>query len=336
MPRIEYTKYNPKPESLEIIGHADEILQEYAAQGFDATLRMLYYQFISRDLFPASYENAVGIKNTIQSYNKLKSIISAAREGGLLDWDHLSDRGRSSESRPHWENHQEFIRVVAPQFNIDIWEDQPQRVEVWVEKDGLSSIVERACRPLDVPYTACKGYMSASTIWDAARNRMLRNWNLYKQPTVVLHLGDHDPSGIDMTRDITERLRLFSSQTIPDLLERNGQPQIAVQRIALTMDQIREYNPPPNPAKETDSRFADYQAIHGDESWELDSLTPQVIVNLITEQITLHMHQPRYKRRRKLESDQRTQLIRIPNNWTAIQELLETATDDDATDEGEE
>jgi len=95
-----------------------------------------------------------------------------------------------------------------------------------------------------------------------------------KQKVIVLHLGDHDPSGIDMTRDIEDRLDLFS-----------GYADIEVRRIALTMEQIEKQQPPPNPAKVTDSRYAGYAAEYGDESWELDALEPQFISDLIRDEI---------------------------------------------------
>lgn len=95
------------------------------------------------------------------------------------------------------------------------------------------------------------------------------------QAPVILHLGDHDPSGIDMTRDIVARLEVFTDYA-----------GIEVRRVALNMDQVEQYGPPPNPAKLTDSRVGQYIAVYGLDSWELDALEPQVIVDLI-EQKTL-------------------------------------------------
>lgn len=319
MPRIQYRDYRPREEARSIIETANEILQEYADDGFNLTLRQLYYQFIARDLFPSSYINREGTKNNVSSYNKLGDIISNAREAGMIDWNHITDRGRKVETNPHWEDPERFMEIVAPQFAIDMWADQDRRIEVWVEKDALSEVIERACEPLDVPFMACKGYMSSSAIWEAAHNRMLRNWNRYQQPTTVLHLGDHDPSGIDMTRDIQERLNLFSSQYEEG---RDDPCEVTVVRIALMMDQVEEYEPPPNPAKETDSRFAAYQREHGDESWELDALEPQVIVDLITNEIRGRMDEDRYEARREQEREWRASLENISNHWDAVADFL--------------
>jgi hypothetical protein len=82
------------------------------------------------------------------------------------------------------------------------------------------------------------------------------------QDVVVLHLGDHDPSGLDMTRDLRDRLSLYSRAAVD------------VQRVALNMDQVGVFNPPPNFAKESDKRFEAYRRQYGDQCWELDALPP--------------------------------------------------------------
>jgi hypothetical protein len=89
------------------------------------------------------------------------------------------------------------------------------------------------------------------------------------QEPLIIHLGDHDPSGIDMTRDNRDRLGMFA------------QHNVEVIRLALNMDQVEQYTPPPNPAKTTDSRAKDYIAAYGTSSWELDALEPRVINELL-------------------------------------------------------
>lgn len=96
---------------------------------------------------------------------------------------------------------------------------------------------------------------------------------------VVLYLGDHDPSGEDMVRDIGDRLVILG-------VDGNA---FHVEKVALTMQQIRQYNPPPNPAKITDSRAAKYIAEHGDSSWEVDALPPNVLASLVSKAIERHI-----------------------------------------------
>ena len=121
-----------------------------------------------------------------------------------------------------------------------------------------------------MPYFSCRGYTSASEMWLAAQ-RLTMQEDAGKQ-TTVFHLGDHDPSGIDMTRDIQERLELFGAGTL-------------VSRIALTMDQVRQYDPPPNPAKMSDARYTSYAEKWGEECWELDALDPAVLADLVRDHV---------------------------------------------------
>lgn len=248
-------------KTLAIIATADEIIREYRAQGFILTLRQLYYQFVARDL----------LTNTEQSYNRLGSIVNDARLAGLLDWDAIEDRTRNLDKNLHLDSPAHAVNVIRDQYGIDMWENQDVRCEVWIEKEALAGVIEAVCRELDCPFFACRGYVSQSEQWRAGV-RFRRD-----QTTVVIHLGDHDPSGIDMTRDNLDRLRMFA-----------GYHQVIVNRIALNMDQIDEYNPPPNPAKQTDSRFDEYSRLYGDESWELDALEPSVITELIRTEVDKH------------------------------------------------
>lgn len=334
MPRIEYRRYRPREAARAVIETANTILAEYIRQDFRLTLRQLYYQFIGRDLFPESwidpkYNKRHGLsldtKNTEKNYKKLVDIVVDARVGGLMDWDHIVDREREVESESHWENAPDFLNSVAPQFNIDVWADQPNRVEVWVEKKALVEIVGRACEPLDVPYLACKGYLSASAAWDAGHNRCKRWHDEHGQNTVVIHLSDHDPSGLDMGRDNEERLRLFRTP----YKEGETPAHITFQRIALTMEQVEQYEPPSNPAKETDPRAAAYIEEHGDTSWELDALEPPVLVELIMEAILEHLDRDLYDGRRAEETEQRDLLVRMSRHFDTLVNALDDMEEDE-------
>lgn len=235
MPKINYTPFKKfTRQKMEIIDAANEILEEYEDQGYTLTLRQLYYQFVARDY----------IENTNKSYNNLGVAISEARLAGLIDWNHLIDRTRNLQTLQHFENAEEAIQDVAGWFHIDLWERQRYRPEVWIEKDALVGVIEGVCDSLDVPYFSCRGYTSQSEMWRAAQR--LLNWQIMGYRTYIIHLGDHDPSGMDMTRDIFDRLELF--------MVNDGGEQPEVERIALNMNQVKKYNPPPNPAKIKDPR----------------------------------------------------------------------------------
>jgi hypothetical protein len=259
---------------LALIKTANQIIAEYQAQGFDLTLRQLYYQFVSRDIIP----------NTLKSYKNLGSVINDGRLAGMIDWNAIVDRTRELRELPHWTNPGSIVESCAHQFNIDRWAGQPYRPEVWIEKDALVGVFQRICRELDVPLFSCRGYTSQSEMWVASQRLLKYRAKPYfstgiadsirKYPTpIIFHFGDHDPSGKDMSRDITDRLQLFTGKSLN------------FERLALNMDQVEEYQPPPNPAKITDSRADAYIAEFGSESWELDALEPSVLAQLVRDAI---------------------------------------------------
>lgn len=257
MSKIAYIEKNFGSASLDIIDTANEIIEEYQQAGYSLTLRQLYYQFVARDM----------LKNTMQSYKRLGSIINDARLAGLVSWKAIEDRTRNLKSVATWSTPRDILLTAANAYREDLWAEQDYRPEVWIEKEALVGVIAGVCDDLRVPYFACRGYSSQSEQWSAAMR--FKGYRRNGQTPIVLHLGDHDPSGIDMTRDNRDRLQLLS-----------GGP-VEVVRLALNSDQIQQYNPPPNPAKMTDSRSSGYVAEFGLSSWELDALSPSVISELV-------------------------------------------------------
>lgn len=300
MPKIEYISKNFRGDTLNLIETANAIIDDYQARGYELTLRQLYYQLVSRDLIP----------NTEKSYNKLGSTISNARDAGLVDWNAIVDRTRSREGLTTWDTPGDILRAVYRQFRIDKWDNQPYKIFVWVEKEALAGVVARACldEGVQVDYVSCRGYMSASTIWREAQNIS----DIYDkgQIPVVIHLGDHDPSGIDMTRDNTERLELYSGLIAGQDFE--------LIRIALNMDQVEQYNPPPNPAKITDTRSDKYIEKYGRSSWELDALDPDVLVTMIRATINSYRDNELWEDMINKEKEHKDKLEYVYQNWEKI------------------
>lgn len=297
--KIAYINKKFSKTSLAIIACANDIIEEYSKQGYVLTLRQLYYQFVSRDL----------IANRQSEYKRLGSIISDGRLAGLIDWEAIEDRGRRLNDFTTWSDPSAIINACAQQYKLDLWEDQEYRPEVWVEKEALLSVIQTACEKYRVPYFACKGYVSQSAMWSAGAKRLGSCFKNGQTP-IIIHLGDHDPSGIDMTRDIFDRLDLFTGECVE------------VDRIALNFDQIHKYNPPPNPAKTTDSRFGQYINKYGDESWELDALTPNVLVSLIQDKIESFLDTDKWDTLQKKEQDEQEILIAISDNYDLVKKTV--------------
>lgn len=297
---LEYFKnWKPTSNSLAIVQTANEIINEYQAQGYTLTLRQLYYQFVARDL----------IENTIQSYKNLGSMITRGRLAGMISWEAIEDRNRECKSFWMEENPRVPIDDLPHYIRFDQWARQDTYVEVWVEKDALGAVVKKACDPLLVPHLACKGYLSASEAWRAGKR--FEQARADGKHCVMIHLGDHDPSGIDMTRDNGDRLEMLSNES-----------DVEVRRIALNMDQIEEYDPPPAPAKKSDSRSKEYIKKYGDYSWELDALEPSMIERIITEEINLFIDQDMWGDVRREEREVEKQLRKLGDNWEAVKEFL--------------
>lgn len=294
-------------DQLEKIQTALDIITEFADDGYDLTLRQLYYQFVSRGL----------IENIHTEYDNLGKTISRGRLAGLLPWDTIVDRTRDSISNATWDGPGARIRSAARSYAIDCWADQDNRVEVWIEKEALIGVITDTCRNEDVTHFACKGYVSQSEMWAAAQR--LLGYSRNGQDTYIIHLGDHDPSGIDMTRDIEDRLEVFMGDRRP-----------CVYRIALNMDQIEAYNPPPNPTKLSDGRAKKYIAEHGSSSWELDALKPATIVDLVRQQIRELRDHKLWNAKLAEEKAGRERLEFIADNWGDIDKLIPTKGDEDA------
>jgi hypothetical protein len=216
LPKIKYKDIAIRKKGLDQISKINSIVDDYKQQGYDLTLRQVYYQLVSKNI----------IENSEKSYKNIGNLINNGRNAGLIDWLAIEDRTRYLRELTHWNNPTSIIKDAAEQYRIDLWQTQENYVEVWIEKDALIGIVEQVSARYDVPCFSCRGFVSASEMWIASQRmiKMYRN----ERRCIVLHLGDHDPSGIDMTRDIKDRFKLFGAA-------------VDIKRLALNMDQVRQW-----------------------------------------------------------------------------------------------
>lgn len=303
--KIIYKEIAFSKGSLALIAKANEILTEYSRRGLVVTLRQLYYQFVARDL----------IKNKQSEYKRLGSVINDARLAGKIDWNLLQDRTRNLSKLSHWDTPGGVIKSAAGSYHRNLWESQAQYVEVWIEKDALLGVIEGVCEEWDVPFFSCRGYTSQSEMW-AASQRLRGKERVDGKVTHIIHLGDHDPSGKDMSRDIQDRLALFRANT-------------KVHRIALNMNQVEQYTPPPNPAKITDSRATAYIEEFGDESWELDALDPDVLIDLIRGTIEAHCDVEEFEAAKAVQEEERELLVETSERWEDVADYVKGLAEGD-------
>lgn len=272
MAKIKYAEHRLSASAMFIIEYANKVIQSYQASGLTLSLRQLYYQFVAENAFTDTY---------VQSGGK---------------WVKDPD-GR------------DVLLEVADCFAYWKWEDQPHYVEVWVEKDALLEVVAQTANRHDVAYFSCRGYTSVTELHAAALR--LRHELQHGKFVHILHIGDHDPSGLDMTRNITERLQ--DTFQIRDA---------KIHRIALNRNQIDKYNPPPNPAKLSDSRSSKYVERHGEYSWEVDALRPDVLSRIIDANIDHWKDKALWAKAEAKETRARNLLKGIYDRWNDVYKFV--------------
>ncbi len=294
----QFRTINFRADTREKIDRANAIISEYGGQKL--TARQIYYQFVSRDW----------LANTVKNYKMLTSVLTDGRYNGDIDWDAIEDRGREPDSPGDWKHINNILDAAVHSFKLPRWRNQEYYVEVWVEKMALAGVLAPITHKHHVTLMVNKGYSSASAMYESAQ-RMMSEINaadddeadklldLYGRDTkipVVLYLGDHDPSGKDMVRDIEARLTEF------------GVPDLEVCSVALTTAQVKKHKPPPNPAKLTDSRAKAYIAEFGPHSWELDALPPRELNQIVEDAIAERKDQALFDAVIQEEERQRTKV----------------------------
>jgi hypothetical protein len=319
MPRIKFRDIRLSKANKERLVQINSIIGEYQRQGYRLTLRQLYYQLVSRDVIP----------NQQSEYSKLSKLLKEGRMAGIVDWAAIEDRLRVAEKPASWETPRSAMDSLIAQYERPRMKDQKNYLEVWVEKDALSGVLSVVTEKYHVPILVNRGYSSVSAIFDSYKRFKIALEA--GQKVTILYLGDFDPSGIDMIRDVRDRpLEMLLSKSgfihqvykkwVEDefnddwqeahwnllgdfeddddcYIEEDGIRQFDVHSafikkrftvvpIALTRSQIDEHEPPPNPAKKTDPRSDKFIETHGDESWEVDALRPEVLNTILTVAIT--------------------------------------------------
>ena len=278
---------NLRVDTRILLDNITQVLDDYKEQGYKLTLRQLYYQLVSSDI----------LENKVQNYAKLSRILTDARLCGFVDWEIIEDRIRIPQRPSQWDSINELVSAALSQYRKDRHYSQENYVEIWVEKDALSGILEPITRKYHLNLMVNRGYSSITAMWNASQRfqeQIDDNKNCH-----IIYLGDHDPSGLDMIRDIKDRLATFQIDNLN------------VNQIALTNTQIKKYNPPPNPAKENDPRAKWYIKQFGHVSWELDALKPQVLTTLLESEIKKLLDLQLYNEIIQQEDREKNQLVQL-------------------------
>jgi hypothetical protein len=285
-----------------LIGAISEIIEKYSEKGIRMTLRQLYYQLVAADIIP----------NDDRCYKKLSTLLTDSRYIGIVDWEAIEDRVRVPKVPSEWDSIPDIVLSAISSFRLPRWERQEYYLELLTEKDALSSILAPIAHKWHVTFCINRGYTSATAIYDTFK-RVYSEVKKGKK-AVLLYLGDHDPSGLDMIRDIELRLQEFC--VIKGLQFNNDG---YVKQIALTTEQVKKYSPPPNPAKITDPRAKLYIQRYGRKSWEVDALPPDTMISLVEKSIKNYIDIDRWNTIIDEEKGQKEKLQTIleKTDWNA-------------------
>jgi len=262
---VERRTFKWTPFQLDKLSKVKDILEDLKDY-LPLTLRQVYYQLVSKGY----------IENSVSQYGMLSNLLKWARIYEVIPWNCIEDRVRTYHDLTGWEDSDSFIKQEIEQFlkdyRRDILQTQEKYIEVWIEKDALSSIFIKAAAPYTVPVVVCRGFSSVSFLNDY-RERLLRR---PEKIPVMLYFGDFDPSGVEMLRAM--------ETTLTDEL---GTPGIHFKRIALTVEDIKTHELPHSPEalKKTDSRAKKHMEEYGELAVELDALRPDVLIDKIKEAI---------------------------------------------------
>lgn len=349
-------------DKWEVMNSIIKVCESFQRDGYTLTLRQLYYQLVSKDYIP----------NHDKVYKKLSSLKDELVYSGRVDWALFEDRGRTASKPFYEESVEEALRFTANEYKLDRQKGQKNHVEVWTEKDAISSILRNVTHPMGVILSVNKGYTSSTAIYTAYSRFIEKIGNGCS--VTILYFGDHDPSGLDMIRDIRERLMFMFTNgeraydEMDDLwdvdwsdepvsinemahnwstsIDEDGDEvysdvvryylndedcisvwddgqeyfddvkaffkhHFEIKQIGLTMSQIREFNPPPNPAKITDPRAKGYVEKFGEVSWEVDALRPQVMERIVKEAITREIDVEVYNNNLEQEKKDKKKILDI-------------------------
>jgi len=286
------------------------------ASGYNGnlTLRQLYYRLVAGGVLP----------NDTKAYNKLGRLLVDTRLGGQFPLEWLMDRTRESRKGDITETYtsinaamrttKTWVKYIPIScIRQSRWNNQAEYVLVAVEKEALAGVFEGPCKQLGVPWLVCRGYPSVSTVYQMVKQyrEATRHRDAFFDRFIIIYFGDHDPDGLEIPEAlarqaaaILDRIEIDSeNEANPDsrkgsiddqaeaeeLIWMSGAPRPEIERVALTIEQIEEFNPPPFPAKVTSSRFANYQEKTGlSDAWELDALDPHVLEDLIYNSVSPH------------------------------------------------
>jgi len=269
------------------IERLEEQLYDIVEEIQPCTVRQVFYQAVSRGIIPKTEAAYKGI---------VCRLLTRLRRERQLPYQWIADTTRWMRKPASYSGVEAFFEETVDLYRRDLWRDQDAYVEVWLEKDAISGVVFPLTARWDVPLMVTRGYPSLTFV-AAAADVMSRE----DRPVFVYYLGDHDPSGVDIPRDLEAKLRHMAPEA-----------EITFEVIAVTEAQIVAMDLPTRPTKKSDSRSAKFQG----ESVEVDAIPPARLLYLLEEHIVQHIDAERYASLLLSEAGERETLAQFVAAWS--------------------
>lgn len=291
---------------------------------YPMTLRQLYYKLVSTNIIP----------KTEAGYHKLGRVVRDLREDGTIPWEWIVDHVRSTFEARTWDGIEDLLSDTAKLYRRDLMRQQDVAIQLWAESDSVGSFIAPVAERYTIPTFVGRGYSSRGYLWSAARDAVAAHQA--GKDVVIFHVGDFDPSGEDIFRDLEETLRLYAAAIEEDVSVANMRALaerwdiynaawltnwLDFERLALTQDQVDEYDLPSRPPKPGDVRTAKFT---GSGAVEVEALPVEVLLGIVESAIVDSIDEQQLAVVEAAEATEREQVRRIAA--TPIGRLLEVAS----------
>lgn len=303
----EFVTFRSKNRSL--VTRAVEILEQERPM----TLRQLYYRLISAGV----------LGNSQQEYKRLGNVMTRLREAGSLPRTWIVDHVRSTFKPSSWSGLADFSETVRQAYRKNFWANLSEHVEVFVEKDAIAGTIQPVTYECDVALRVCRGYSSVSFAGEIADL-----WKEIKKPIFAYYLGDFDPSGFDLERDLREKLERYSSrhgfernvgrfdeEYFEKYIDWAARHAFVWTRLAVRDVDFTDHNLIALPVKEADRRSKKFIEEYGEDCAEVDALPPTELRRRVEEAINQHINQGEWKQLQDAERIEKESLDRVVEQW---------------------
>jgi hypothetical protein len=285
------------------------------------TLRQLYYRLIS----------AGNLSNSQKEYKRLGALMTRLREAGELPRTWIVDHVRSTLKPSSWSGLADFGDTVRQAYRKDFWASLDAHVEVFVEKDAVAGTIQPITEEYDVALHVCRGYSSVSFAGEIADL-----WQQIEKPIFAYYLGDFDPSGFDLERDLRGKLGRYSGRVCIeceyDEIDRNvqvtgqdrdefhlgcrdGMPYFLWRRLAIVEEDFESHQLIPLPVKHSDRRSKKFIEEYGSACAEVDALPPSELRQRVQAAIHEHIDQERWTKLQEVEEAEQKSLDHVLKRW---------------------